>query len=169
MSEDESPGKGVVGFLTSLPGILASVGTLVTAIGGIYLGVHHSSGPSTQPSPEPPSVVINLQTRPPGNAPDPSQVGDGSLQLANAPAGASDLPDAGSNNSFDQLVNSCGQGDDAACVTMVDMLINDCSQGYGLSCDALYEISPSGSDVEAFGATCGGRFDPVAADTCRYQ
>ena len=29
MSENESPRNGVVGFLTSLPGILASVGALI--------------------------------------------------------------------------------------------------------------------------------------------
>jgi hypothetical protein len=113
-------------------------------------------------------VVVNLAL-PPGNTPDPSQVSDNSLQLDNAPASASALPDSGSNDSFDQVINSCAQGDDAACVTIVDMLVNDCAQGYGLSCDALYEISPSGSDLEAFGATCGGRYDPAVRDTCRYQ
>jgi hypothetical protein len=75
MSENESPRNGVVGFLTSLPGILASIGALITAVGGIYLGVH-SSGPGPQPSSEPAaaSVVINLQTRPPGDAPDPARL-----------------------------------------------------------------------------------------------
>lgn len=175
MSVNESPRNRIVGFLTSLPGILTGVGALITAVGGIYLGAHtidsrstSSPQPASASAPAPNSVVINLAL-PPGNVPDPGQVTDGSLRLANAPASASDLPDSGSNDSFDQLINSCAEGDDAACATILDMLVNDCAQGYGLSCDALYEISPSGSDFEAFGATCGGRFDPALADNCRYQ
>jgi hypothetical protein len=164
MSVNEFPKNPVVGFFTSLPGILTSIGALITAVGGIYLGVVHSDS-SHEPSSQP---VVNLTVRS-GNTPDPSQVSGGSLRLANLPAGANDLPDAGSNDPFDQLINSCAEGDDGACLTIVDALVNDCAQGYGLSCDVLYEISPSYSDLEAFGGTCGDRFDPTVADTCRYQ
>ncbi|MBU5424157.1 DUF4190 domain-containing protein [Cellulomonas hominis] len=44
-------------------------------------------------------------------------------------------------------------GDDAS----LDALWDACAAGDGAACDSLYMSSPSGSDYEAFGDTCGGQ------------
>lgn len=41
----------------------------------------------------------------------------------------------------------------------VTELYTNCANGDMYSCDDLYVISPAGSNYEAFGATCGGRFE----------
>ena len=40
----------------------------------------------------------------------------------------------------------------------IELLVEECYNGVGASCDVLYEVSEVGSDYEACGATCGGRF-----------
>jgi hypothetical protein len=44
-------------------------------------------------------------------------------------------------------------GDDAG----LDALVDDCRDGDGAACDSLFVESPSGSEYEVFGSTCGGR------------
>lgn len=46
-------------------------------------------------------------------------------------------------------------GDDPA----LDVLFDQCEAGDGAACDELYWTSPLGSRYEAFGNTCGNRFD----------
>ncbi|OWY59779.1 hypothetical protein B7486_72730, partial [cyanobacterium TDX16] len=63
-----------------------------------------------------------------------------------------DLPDALApppleSDEFDALGASCEEGDLGAC-------------------DALYLVTPVGSDAEAYGTTCGGRVDDDLAGTC---
>lgn len=41
----------------------------------------------------------------------------------------------------------------------LDALAGACAAGSMASCDELFETSPVSSDYEAYGATCGGRFD----------
>ncbi len=67
---------------------------------------------------------------------------------------------------LEQIVDDCASGDDESCQTLLDALVEECDEGYGFSCDVLYQISPSGSDYEAFGATCGGRVDEENAGSC---
>lgn len=97
---------------------------------------------------------------------DATTVDQQSLRLANAPVDASGLESA---DPVQQLITQCGEGDDSACLQILDALTQDCSDGSGLACDALYEVSPIGSDYEAYGATCGGRLPDAYADTCSEQ
>ena len=52
---------------------------------------------------------------------------------------------------------------------LLDELSQGCADGDLVACDALYELSPQGSDYEAFGATCGGRVSQDYADECSGQ
>lgn len=52
-----------------------------------------------------------------------------------------------------QVNGPCTYGDDPA----LDVLWDDCDAGSGAACDALFFDSPSGSEYEHFGDTCGGR------------
>jgi hypothetical protein len=56
------------------------------------------------------------------------------------------------------LWTNCASGWLDSCVPLLDQLVGDCYYGDPYSCDAVYWISPVGSDYEAYGATCGGRF-----------
>lgn len=53
-------------------------------------------------------------------------------------------------------------GDDAD----LDLLWDDCAAGDGTACDNLYWTSPLDSGYEAFGASCGDRFDQTTAGSC---
>ena len=145
----------VAGFMTSLPGILTAAAALLTAAGTIYVGVHKSD---TSAAVTPPAS--NLTSSVSSAAPSPvSSVDPQSLVLAGNNLGDVDLAQS--------LIDQCGAGDDAACLTILDTLIQECSDGSGLSCDVLYEISPSGSTYGTYGATCGGRWDSDDyADMC---
>ena len=175
----ETPRSGFLGFLTSLPGILTAFAAVLTAVGGIVFAVNQGDSkaggtPSPQTSTTP--VSTQSQTPPPGNltksggrAPVDVTVTFQTLRLGNAPADTNSLPSQGSDGSAEQLINACSEGDENACVTIIKDLVYECEQGYGVSCDVLYEISPVGSDLETFGATCGLRLDADVADTCSEQ
>ena len=66
-----------------------------------------------------------------------------------------------------ELGRAAGSSDDQ---TAFDEIVNayrsDCADGDMLSCDLLYLSSPTGSDDEEFGATCGGRTDGSSAGNC---
>ena len=53
-----------------------------------------------------------------------------------------------------------------ACLVLLDQLADECAGGFGVSCDALFWVSPIGSEYELFGATCGYRFDESYAGSC---
>ena len=66
-----------------------------------------------------------------------------------------------------ELGRAAGSSEDqAAFDEMVDAYRSDCADGDMLSCDLLYLSSPTGSDDEEFGATCGGRTDGSSANSC---
>jgi hypothetical protein len=62
-------------------------------------------------------------------------------QAFGTPAGGTGIGDYGSDPTFDSLYDACAAGD-------------------GQACDDLYFSSPIGSEYEAFGDTCGGRYGP---------
>jgi hypothetical protein len=162
MSEEQKARGGFLGFLTTIPGILTAVAALVTAVGGIYLGLHRDGLPSPQSPPPPAVTTINLHMDG-GNTPTPStDVDAGSLRLDDSFVTSSTDP-------VEQLIGRCGRGDDNACIEILDEFARGCADGNGLDCDTLFEISPVGSDYELFGATCGDRFTAVYADTCSEQ
>jgi hypothetical protein len=48
----------------------------------------------------------------------------------------------------------------------LDALYDECAAGDGVSCDDLYLNSPTGSEYELFGGTCGGRFEYSETEPC---
>lgn len=150
MTSDITHRGGFLGFLTTIPGILTALAALVTAVGGVYLT--NNSGPS--PAPQPEITIIN-----PGAMPEETISTTEQLDVASVTGTTGD-------SAVDQMINDCAAGFSDACTELLDMLSQECFEGYGLSCDVLYEVSPVGSDYEAYGATCGARFGPEYAGTC---
>jgi hypothetical protein len=149
---------GFLGFLSSLPGILTSLATLITAVGGIYLA-HGDSGERGRISPNSGETTYNITV---AAAPAPS---------GTAEVNADGLPVVTDSTSVDnqtaQMVSDCAAGSQEACTELLNTLAQKCYAGSGLSCDVLYEVSAAGSDYEAYGATCGARFtDQTYADRC---
>jgi hypothetical protein len=178
-STPDGPRGGFLGFVTSLPGVLTALAAVLTAVGGILIAVKQgdskaASGPTT-----PPPTVTSTSAQDQGASNLASSGGPApvnvtvtlqDLRLGNASDDADNVPSQGSDGSAEQLIAACGQGDEGACMTVVKALVDECARGYGVSCDVLYEISPAGSDLETYGATCGLRLDANGyADRCREQ
>jgi hypothetical protein len=158
MSDLEQARGGFLRFLTTIPGILTAVAAVVTAAGGIYLGSHQAGS-----SP----VPVNLYMASGGAPASVASVDQQSLRLANAQADTSNLA---SSDPITALISQCAAGDDGACASILDTLTQECADGTGLSCDLLYELSPAGSDYEAYGASCGNRWpNEDYADLCSEQ
>ncbi len=171
------------GFWSSVPRVLTALGGLVTAIGtaaAVYFGGikgdGNDNGPQPNPAPNPP-VVILPQPAPP--APTGSATvtgGDTRTRSAFAgrpvAAGRSDADDivaeweAGLNAGTAALAEGCAAGFAGDCQDLIEMLASECEDGDGLSCDVLYLASPSGSALEAYGDSCGGRI-PGNDEWCR--
>ena len=131
--------SGFLGFLTTLPGILTALAALVTAVGGVFL----YQGERTDPAPLPPvPVPVPTESIDPALL-DPIVIDD----------------DIRVDDVVDQLIDECAAGYLDSCSYLVDQLVLGCSEGDALSCDDIYWLSPEGSWYEAYGATCGGRFD----------
>lgn len=160
-SGEQRRSRGFVGFLSTVPGILTAVAAVVTAVGGVYVGASRD-GTSPVPTPAPTQLTVNLRMD--GGAPPPraTQVAAGSLRL-------DDVDSLPSGDPVQGLVDACAQGDDGACTQILDQLTLECSDGDGLSCDVLYAVSPSGTEYESFGASCGYRFTVDYAGTCEQQ
>lgn len=148
MTTDATERGGLLGFMTTIPGILTALAALVTAVGGIYL----SNNDSQPPPPE--ITIIN-----PGAMPEETIGDTGQLDLAA-------VGDTGGGTVVDQIIEDCAAGFWDACMQILDVLSQGCYEGNGQSCDVLYQVSPVGSDYEAYGATCGARFDWEYANTC---
>jgi hypothetical protein len=135
--------------MTTIPGILTAIGAVITAAVPIKLGTHKDA-PSPTPSARPAAMRINLAVS--GSTPpsDATNIDQQSLRLDNMSAGSSRL---GGADPVEQLIDQCSHGDETACIEVLDALAQDCAHGSGLGCDVLYEVSPIGSDYEAYGAT----------------
>jgi hypothetical protein len=157
MGDEQTVPKGFLGFMTTVPGVLTAAAAVLTALGSVYVGVHNA-GSAAPPQPTPTTATVTVQ--PTGRPAPESSVDPRSMRVA---AGSS-LP---SDDPAEQLINRCAQGDEAACVEILDTFADACDKGNFLICDVLYEVSPIGSDYEAFGATCGARFSTQYADRCR--
>jgi hypothetical protein len=48
----------------------------------------------------------------------------------------------------------------------LDLLWFGCQDGFGVDCDDLFALAPFDSDYEAFGGTCGFRFEFVTEEPC---
>lgn len=137
-------------FLTTLPGILTAAAAVVTAVGGLYLGFRGDGSGSDRAHASGTSGPTNTAVPPvPTQRVEASQVNLGDLSGV-------DTSDLGSD--VDRAIDDCANGSGDACLLLLDLLTVECDTGYGLSCDVLYLVSPAGSDYEAFGNTCGGRF-----------
>jgi hypothetical protein len=151
-TEDTAPQRGgFLGFLTTLPGVLTATAGVLSAAGTILYAVN-DQGP-TPPGGGTYNITVQGGAVPSGAA----QVDAGSL--------SSGL-DASVDDEMSGVVDSCANGDADACTTLLDQLAVECFDGYGTSCDVLYQISAVGSDYEAYGATCGGRYDWTYANSC---
>lgn len=137
------PGRGgFMSFWGTLPGVLTALATLVTAVGGIYFASNQNSEqavpppappPTTQPS-EPPVVILPV------------------------PISQADLEDVQVDEpALSDLLEGCADGNLADCERLVEELEAACDGGDPYACNDLYQVSPVGSDLEDFGATCGYR------------
>ena len=152
-TQDSSTRRGgFLGFLTTLPGILTAAAGVISAAGGI-LYVVNDKGPSSNPAGA--TYNITLQG---GSVPS----GSGQVDTSSLSTGVH----ASVDDQASVLINDCASGNPNACTTLLDQLAQECYDGYGISCDVLYEVSASGSDYQAYGATCGGRYDWTYADAC---
>ncbi|MGH9179999.1 MAG: hypothetical protein ACRD0N_15815 [Acidimicrobiales bacterium] len=151
-------GSGFVRFWTTMPGLLTAVAAVVTAVTGFVALRESSDKPATNP--EPPSASTTLPASP---LPDePITLVPDDFNLAPLDALQQDDQDA-----LEAAMVACGNGEMDACVAILDGLAEECAAGAGISCDLLFELSPSGSDYEFYGMTCGGRIDPAfAPDDC---
>ena len=147
-----APPRG--GFFSTLPGILTASAAVITAVsGGLGLYVSRDAGGSGGGTAD---YNITVQAAP---APDVSAEAD-------PVAVAQELGGMTVDDQVDAVVADCAAGYADACATLLDLLVEECYEGFGLSCDALYWISPVGSDYEAYGATCGGRYGVEYAGVC---
>lgn len=168
---------GVVGFLTTIPGILTGLAALVTAAGTIYVGAHQAGSTETAHTERPTTTATATVTStatpqsppqspgspPPSTSPaaPPDRIIDQPLQLSDP----SDLDIANSDPVWG-LIDRCTSGDVSACEQILVELAQECAGGSGVSCDVLFEVSPPGTVYEAYGATCGARVGEEYADTC---
>jgi hypothetical protein len=134
---------GFLGFLGTIPGILTAVAGVITALATLYTVDAASRSPEqppaeAQPAPDAPVDADSVATR-----------------AESAPTGE----DAMLSDPATELLTDCASGFVDSCDTLLYLLVDDCYYGDPYSCDALYWISPVGSDYEAYGATCGGLFD----------
>ena len=143
---DVPPRGGVLGFLNSVPGILTGVGAVITALGTVY-GIHLAG---------PPGNTLDQ----PSGSPPPAQAPVDATSVA-AQAYTAPVADDALGDEVTALVNGCANGSVEDCANLIYVLARDCEVGDRWSCDFLYYITPVGSDYEAYGATCGGRFEPV--------
>jgi hypothetical protein len=155
MENEQVTPKGFLGFMSTVPGVLTAVAAVLTALGSVYVGVHNAGQGGAQPTSPATTISVTPSARPqPESTVDPRSV----------------RVDAGSGLQGDdpaaRLLSRCAQGDEDACLEILDTLANECYDGDGLSCDVLFEVSPIGSDYEAFGATCGGRFPTQYSGRC---
>lgn len=163
MTDDQTQNTtrgGFLGFMRSVPGVLTALAAVLTAAGGAYVAVHKGNDPAATP----PRYNINLTVQPNQAAPSSdTSVNAGSVDLQNT--SQTSISAATSSDAVDQ----CSQGSEAACETVLEDLISGCYGGEGSSCDLLYEVSPTGSELESYAATCGYRFaDDTYADSCEY-
>ena len=132
-----APRGGFLGFLSTIPGILTAAAAVITALSGLYF-----TALSVQ------TVISSVEAAPIPQ--DPAEADPNSMDI--------ELSDVTVDDETNQLIADCGAGLTDACGTLLDMLVDKCYAGVGARCDDLYEVSELGSDYEAYGATCGGRF-----------
>ncbi|WP_369255265.1 hypothetical protein [Geodermatophilus amargosae] len=143
------PRGGVLGFLGTMPGVLTALAGVITALATLY-AVHVTSGSSAPPLTQSPA--------PAPEASSPVDAGSVADQVDTTTWAGTTVDDEAT-----ALATDCANGSVDACLTLLDLLAWGCNDGDPYACDALYWISPVGSDYEAYGATCGGRFEPVDA------
>ena len=61
----------------------------------------------------------------------------------------------------------CASGSDLGCTQLLRLLTQRCRLGDLDSCDALFAISPVGSDYQHYGSTCGGRSSADFGGACK--
>jgi hypothetical protein len=160
-AEGGGPETGRGGFMSfwgTLPGVLTALAGLVTAVGGIYI----ASAQSTQEALPPPtttqtSVISNHSLEPP-------------VVFLPVPISPSELQDAQVDEpELTDRLEGCADGNIADCERLIEELVWDCDYGDSDACNALWELSPMGSDLEDFGGTCGYRLDDWSyAGQCEY-
>ena len=158
------------GFLTTVPGILTGVAGIMTGLAALY-AVYVSSSPAEQTPPAPPTPVSTSAPAPPTPevpAPPtpevPASVDAGSVATRANGVQAADV--AMLSNAAIGLWTDCASGWLDSCVPLLDQLVGDCSYGDPYGCDALYVISPVGSDYEDYGRTCGYQSDSEYSRWC---
>lgn len=168
-------------FFASLPGVLTAVAAVITAVGGVY-GVWWTSRDSSPPVPvvDPTTVATPSPTSDPTVDPVPTPadtMSDADVALLLAALLASEGDGGASEQTSEQASESettlvdwyvqtddagraaielCVAGDTAACEQTWYLLLDECGSSYGAACDAVFWLSPFGSQEEYFGATCGG-------------
>jgi hypothetical protein len=176
-----SGGGRFLTFWTTLPGFLTAAAAVITAIAGLYVATRDpGDDEQVNTATASPSVTSPAQSgveRPDGReeaqdrepAATAAPLGDENLDPfgGRGPSTPADVPanelnlgalDADVSSAVQSVIDDCAAGDEAACGQLLDGLVQECTAGFGLSCDVLFQITDAGSELEAFGATCGGRF-----------
>ena len=136
---------GFLGFLGTMPGILTAVAGVISALATLYAVAASRSSQQTTGSEQ--------------TSGSDQSVPDAPVDAGTVSTRAETVPvtyDPMLSDDANALLTDCANGYLDSCDDLLFVLADDCSYGDAYSCDALYLISPMGSDYEAFGATCGG-------------
>jgi hypothetical protein len=128
------------------------VAGVITALATLYAVHVASASPESIPEPAEPAPEASASV----------DAGSVATRADSAPA----ADDAMLSDAATVLLTDCADGLLDSCVTLLHLLVEDCYDGNPYGCDTLYWISPVGSDYEAYGATCGGRFGWEFVGTC---
>ncbi len=150
---------GTIAFIAAVSGLLTALAALLHAAGAFRTDAASRSGPV--------SVHSELTTAPPASSAPPSADATSaaaSVQLnSSAQSQVRIVQGSGSN----PLISECAAGDTSACATILNDLIDGCQNDNLKSCDALYAVSPVGSTLNTWAATCGARYsDESLAGRC---
>jgi hypothetical protein len=173
--DEHSVGRqtGTAGFWGSMPRVLTALAGLVTAVGtaaAVYFG--GITGDDSRPAPTPVGPGTQVLILPERPAPAPvvdaavisrSSRTSGVLSSRETVSSSSDADDVLANweNTLDAhtaaTAEGCAYGDSESCGELLEILASTCRDGDPHSCDVLFLASPSGSALEEYGNSCGGR------------
>lgn len=154
-------------FWSSMPRVLTALGGLVTAAataGAVYFGAAGGGDPDP-PTPQSPVIIL---PQPPAPAPEVGTIAPGQ-RTQRALAGEATAPGSTGGDailvewlsSLDvdtaAMAAGCANGFAEDCGGVLVFLESGCTDGFAVDCDVLYLVSPTGSELQDWANTCGGR------------
>jgi hypothetical protein len=181
LNAPEASGSRQSRIVTALSGLATAIATVIFTVIHVMGAGGGPSAPAPPPPTQTPAPTAAALTQPPAPAP-----------AATATAGTYSSPQASSvfsghptqqvasgedtiinewSQTLDQqttaIAGRCANGSEGDCRQLIGTLLDECTAGEPLSCDMLYIASPSGSDLETYGNTCGGRVSRNNDQWCR--